>query len=138
MIEIYCDGSTPENPGNVGYPAFIVKRDDVEIKRSVRTIKGMANDDITCNISEYLAMEDAADYVVESGLNEESITFYSDSRLVIRQLQKRWKIKKPHLRKIADSIWKKLYKIKKYELVWIPRERNTEADELSKSLWQRW
>jgi len=50
-------------------------------------------------------------------------TIFTDSRLLVGQLTKGWKVKAPNLRKINIKCLKML-KERKAKLLWIPREEN--------------
>ena len=55
---------------------------------------------------------------------------YGDSKLVICQVSKQWKINLPHLRALAEKVWD-ITKDMNVSYKWIPREENTLADNLS-------
>ena len=58
------------------------------------------------------------------------LTVRGDSKLVVSQLSKQWKINLPHLRELAQEAWRIADGMSvTYE--WIPRERNKRADKLS-------
>jgi len=74
--------------------------------------------------------------------NDRKIKILGDSALVCNMVSKTWGHKKgrwlphkdaPHLRKLLDEVHL-LLKHYEYEVEWIPRERNHEADELSKQV----
>ena len=55
---------------------------------------------------------------------------YGDSKLVVCQLSKQWKINLPHLRELAKRAWEISEGMTvRYE--WVPRAKNKRADELS-------
>jgi ribonuclease HI len=53
-----------------------------------------------------------------------------DSKLVVCQVNRQWKINLPHLRSLAESAWR-LMDGMSLKLSWTPREGNKLADALS-------
>jgi ribonuclease HI len=58
------------------------------------------------------------------------IEIRGDSKLVVCQLKREWKINLPHLRELAARAWK-LMDGMSVRLVWVPRKENSLADALS-------
>ncbi|MFZ1721232.1 MAG: reverse transcriptase-like protein, partial [Microgenomates group bacterium] len=56
---------------------------------------------------------------------------YLDSKLVVEQLSKNWKIKEPRMKLLAENCWKTLISIpNSVSFRHIPREKNTDSDAL--------
>jgi ribonuclease HI len=53
-----------------------------------------------------------------------------DSKLVVCQVNGKWKINKPHLRALAERAWQLMEGVN-VRLAWVPREENCLADALS-------
>lgn len=98
MIEIYCDGLTEPNPGNATW-AIIAYKDGEELHRDY----GMMIGAHTNNQAEYQAMIEALRWAGGTG---ELCTIYSDSQLVVKQLNGEWAVKAeglvPWYRKACD------------------------------------
>ena len=61
------------------------------------------------------------------------MTVYSDSQLLVRQMQGIYRIKQPHLRVMFEEIRKILDQTSiQLEMVHIPREKNEQADSLAR------
>ncbi len=73
---------------------------------------------LTNNESEYMAVIHA----LKDNKNDD-IDIYSDSQLIVNQINKKWKIKEKGLKKLADEIWK-LSENREVKLYWVPRQRN--------------
>jgi ribonuclease HI len=58
------------------------------------------------------------------------IEIRGDSKLVVSQVNREWKINKPHLRVLAQEVWE-LMEGMKTRLIWVSREENRLADKLS-------
>jgi ribonuclease HI len=82
----------------------------------------------TNNEAEYAALIALIAGARSRGLDE--IEIRGDSKLIVSQVNREWKINKPHLRVLAKEAWD-LMKGMKVNLVWIPRDENHLADKLS-------
>jgi len=120
---VYIDGGcAPQNPGHAGF-AVVVRMRGAKMKVLSRYI-GVA----TNNVAEYTALIAGVRYAKEQGAT--SITVYSDSQLIVNQVNQKWKIKSDDLRPLNFQAREAL--IRSYpmawELLWIPREKNVLAD----------
>ena len=98
-MEVYTDGSCIPNPGPMGAAYVIISNDKIIHEDSFFLEKG------TNNIGEYMAVQKAIEYINKTDdLSKLSFTLFSDSNLVIKQLNKIWKIKDPILKEYYDSI----------------------------------
>jgi len=82
----------------------------------------------TNNEAEYLALILLLEEAGRRGIRE--LEIFGDSRLVVSQVSKVWKINEPRLRELAERAWT-LCEGKRVRFSWIPRERNARADTLS-------
>ena len=71
---------------------------------------------VTSNEAEYRAVLAAVTTIPGT------LEIFSDSQLVINQLNREWKIKKPGLKVLADLVWKNM--VPGTTFTWIPREEN--------------
>ena len=135
MIKAYFDGSCePINPnGNMGIGALIYVNDKVEWTYS-NTIKlgQYGFNETSNNLAEYLAFQSILTQLIEMGLKDEPICIYGDSKLVVEQMNGRWKIKHGTYSSQAIEAKKLLSSFSNVKIFWIPRERNQLADDLSK------
>ena len=87
---------------------------------------------VTNNIAEYRALigalEDVASRIEKAGrqVEEFNIAVKSDSQLVVNQVNGNWKIKRLHLRPLADKAKALLSKFQHTRLTWVSRD-NVEA-----------
>ncbi|MCD6576286.1 MAG: ribonuclease HI family protein [Nanoarchaeota archaeon] len=112
MIKIYTDGAARGNPGNAAV-GFVMFKGDKLIKKNIRYIGKATN-----NIAEYTAIINA----LRTAPRNEKVEIYSDSKLVVNQLNGDFKVKKEHLKKLYARA-KMLMKergVKKIE--WVPRD----------------
>lgn len=131
MIEAWFDGCCePKNPGGHAAWGAMVKLDGNAVYAAGGYCgfgAGMSN-----NVAEYSAFCAAAEECLKhAGV----IIFRGDSKLVVMQLQGKWKVNgglyKPFYDR-AVPLWKELRS--RASLNWIPREENDECDYLSKQV----
>ena len=60
----------------------------------------------------------------------------SDSELLVRQMLGRYKVKSPDLRPLHERAQKMARALAHFEIVHVPREQNSEADELARGGWR--
>lgn len=136
MYYVYCDGAIqPKNPGGHGVGGFVIKDVDETV-----LIKGAYDfgqyPELTNNAVEYGAVAAALQHLVKAGLTDKEVCIRTDSQLVVKQLNGEFgcSLKMAHMRSIVLR-WSKLFPAVTYE--WIPREKNKEADAMSRSLYVR-
>lgn len=119
----YFDGASRGNPGEAGAGALLVNDRDEAVWETARYLGKKTN-----NEAEYTALLLLLAAARERGVKE--IKIFGDSKLVVCQVSRQWKINLPHLRELAKEAWR-LMEGMKVELEWIPREQNKRADALS-------
>ena len=125
MKKIQFDGASKGNPGPMGIG--VVLFDDARI---VGTISERLANNGTNNIAEYTALLRGIKKARELGWKKFSIE--GDSELVIKQVKGIYRVRTQHLKELYNQVKQELAKIDSYDIRWIPRERNAEADRLSK------
>lgn len=80
------------------------------------------------NIAEYIGVILALNLGLENDVDD--LTIFSDSQLIVSQVNGEWKIKVPEFRTLRSQIWTLGMKFNSVELLWNPREDNVEADAL--------
>ncbi len=128
MITLYFDGlCRPRNPGGVATYGYVIYKDGKKVRSGYGVVgsgSGMTN-----NGAEYSALKRAAEWVREN-CAEDEIVIKGDSQLVIHQMNGTWQIKSETSKKFVPEI-RRLLTGRKTSFVWIPREQNAEADQLS-------
>jgi probable phosphoglycerate mutase len=132
---VHTDGASRCNPGHSAC-AFLVSLDG---KDPFKTHKEYLGDKVTNNQAEYRGMTLALAYLVELTTSSPvgsfaAITIYSDSQLVVEQINGAWKVRNAELRAPCQACQEHLRTLRdcghKVVLEWIPRERNSRADQL--------
>ena len=119
----YFDGASRGNPGEAGAGACIVREDGNPVWECAEYLGKKTN-----NEAEYAALLLLLNEARARGLT--GLEIRGDSKLVVCQFNREWKINKPHLRELAVRAWK-LAEGLDVRLAWVPRESNKLADALS-------
>lgn len=131
MIKCFFDGACePKNPGgNMGIGAYIERNNQVVLtySHSIPAAK-----DNTNNVAEYLAVKQILQYLTDNYFFNEEIVIYGDSKLVIEQLWGTWKMNKGAYIPVALECKYMVKKFSNIKGIWVPREQNQNADDLSK------
>ena len=120
---IHTDGGARGNPGPAAIGA-ILATEDGEIVAEISRVIGRA----TNNQAEYQAVVAALDKA--SALKAQELHFYLDSELVVKQLNREYKVKNKELIPLFVSVYNKTLQFKKVKFTHIPREQNKAADAL--------
>ncbi len=129
---MYVDGlAEPSNPGTGTYGYVIY-----DGHRRVAEGEGLAGRDVTNNYAEYTALAEALRKVMEMHLAGE-VVVRSDSQLLVGQMSKGWAVKGggyvTKLKEARDL----LAEFGSVTFEWIPREKNSEADLLSRIAYEK-
>ncbi|NOX71324.1 MAG: ribonuclease HI family protein, partial [Candidatus Micrarchaeota archaeon] len=111
---VYTDGASRGNPGQAAIAFMITKEDGTLILEKAERIGLDTN-----NVAEYKALIKALEFAKRYQYKE--IICYSDSRLMINQLNGTFKIKKPHLERLKDLVMKNADSFETIEFRNVPR-----------------
>lgn len=129
LLKIFTDGGSRGNPGTAGIGVHIVDDKDQTVSDCHEFIGITTN-----NVAEYRAVIVATKWLQDfSKQNEvEKVEFYLDSKLVVEQVKKNWKINESHLQDLAGEVWQELKKLSvPYSFTHVRREMNKVADFLA-------
>lgn len=65
-------------------------------------------------------------------LGAKTVDLYSDSQLIVRQITGQYQCKAAHLKPYLEEVREEIDQFDRVKVAWIPREKNTIADEESK------
>ncbi|MGY0886849.1 bifunctional RNase H/acid phosphatase [Corynebacterium aurimucosum] len=125
-LVIFADGGSRGNPGIAGSGTAVYNEDRSQVLKEIAYVVGQKS---TNNVAEYHGLLRGLEAAVELGADE--VEFYMDSKLVVEQMNGRWKIKHPDMQKLAIEARRLLNQIPRFSLEWVPRAKNSVADELS-------
>ncbi len=123
-IIIFSDGGARGNPGPAGIGAVLYD----ENKKIVSEISQYLGE-TTNNQAEYRAL--IAALKEAKRLKAEELACYLDSELVVKQLNREYKIKNKDLAPLFLEVYNLSLSFKKISFTHIPREKNTVADSLA-------
>ena len=113
-LEVYTDGASRGNPGPAAYGFIIVKNNEILFEES-KTMGTTTN-----NTAEYYAIISALKKAQEFAT--ESVIVYSDSELVIKQINNQYRITKPHLAQLRAELATVQKKFRDIRFRNVPRE----------------
>ena len=124
MIEVFTDGRAEPNPG-LGTYGYVI----YEGGERTHSGHGVAGQGVTNNYAEYFCLTKALERL--KARRDDPITVFSDSSLLVNQMQGNWKVKGgQYAGKFAEAK-EMASEFSRLTFKWIPREKNTEADELT-------
>jgi ribonuclease HI len=129
LLKIFTDGGARGNPGTAGIGIHVMDESDFTIHDHSEYVGETTN-----NVSEYKGLLIALTWLETFSKENkiEKIEIFMDSKLVVEQINKNWKIKQDHLAELAFQIWAKLDNIAlPYKLSHVRREKNKVADLLA-------
>jgi len=85
--------------------------------------------EMSCNVAEYAGVIAVLRFLLKNHISQGVI--YGDSKLVVQQLNGKWKVRRGLYYKWAKEAQNLKQQLPKVVLRWIPRERNREADYLA-------
>ncbi len=124
QVELFTDGGSRGNPGSAG-AAFILK--DTNGRRILA--RGLFLGQTTNNVAEYTAVKEGLAAAKEQGA--QSVCLFSDSELLVKQLNGKYKVKSENLRPLYADCMDLLMSFTSWQAVYIPREKNAQADALA-------
>lgn len=124
MIEVFTDGRAEPNPG-LGTYGYVVYEDG----RRTHSEHGVAGHGVTNNYAEYFCLVRALEHI--AGRSDEETTVFSDSTLLVNQMTGKWRFKRGAYSGVYLEAKRLAAGFSRLTFVWIPRERNAEADELT-------
>src|SRR5271156_1022524 len=118
------DGASRGNPGPASYA--VVLRDPAG-KIALELAKNIGRE--TNNVAEYFALLAALDYAASH--NIAALRVRSDSELLVRQMQGRYKVKSPDLKPLHERASKLSRQLQYFAIEHVRRELNRDADALA-------
>ena len=113
ILKIYADGAARGNPGPAAC-AFVFVLNNQIIHSDVSFIGTATN-----NQAEYQAIINALKAVTQ--FQPMHIQVYSDSNLVIQQINRKWRVNVPHLLKLYNQVYRLKEKFEKAEFSHVRR-----------------
>jgi ribonuclease HI len=132
---IYTDGGASGNPGKAAIGILIYKlkqNKKILIKEYSKPLEGIK----TNNEAEYealiFALNKLKQLIGKKNIKNSAIEINSDSQLLVKQLNREYKIENQNIIPLFIKTWNLLVEFPKVKIINIPREKNKLADSLVK------
>lgn len=122
-IDVYIDGAARGNPGPAGIGVVI--KDGPKLIGEIGAYIGKS----TNNIAEYMALVRGLEEVLIRGFR--SANFYSDSELLVKQLNGEYKVKHENLVPLHYHVLTLVDRMKDFSIKHVTREKNEHADKMA-------
>jgi len=126
----HCDGGSRGNPGPSGYGAVV---EDAQGRVVAELSEFLGNQ--TNNYAEYHGMLAVLAWAVEHGAKR--LCVISDSELMVKQMQGKYKVNSPGLRPLWEEARKLSRRLERFEMRHTLRGGNKEADRLANEAMDR-
>lgn len=123
-MDIYIDGSSIGNPGDASV-GIIFQEGEITVKNISRRIGTQTN-----NVAEYTALVLALQEALI--MKAKSITVYSDSELLCKQIKGEYRVKNEALKNLFYQATDLIQGFDNFCIQQIPREKNRGADKLAR------
>ena len=127
---VYADGASRGNPGPASIGAVVYDDSGSELHTVSRRIGRATN-----NEAEYHAAIAALEAALALGGRD--IELRMDSELVVRQLDSRYKVRNPALRRLFGRVKDLQWRFASFEVRHVRREGNRRADQLANQAFDR-
>jgi ribonuclease HI len=118
------DGASRGNPGPAAYAVILRGHDGAKLYEIGKYIGRETN-----NVAEYYGLIAALDYAANHGIR--ALRIRSDSELLVRQMQRRYKVKNAALKPLFERAQKLARSLEYFAIEHVPRESNRNADALA-------
>ncbi len=133
QLFINTDGGSRGNPGKSGIGITVVDENN-QVVHEISQYLGLK----TNNEAEYQAVIESLKWLTTSNLSPTFVTWRLDSKLVVEQVNRQWKIKEARLQVLAGECWQLLSVLSSpRKFIYVPRAENARADELANKAMDR-
>ncbi len=123
-VIINTDGTAEPNPGAAAIGA-IIRDEQGKVMATISQSIGRA----TNNQAEYRAIVTALETAIRLGAQQ--VTLRSDSELVVRQLNRQYRVKAATIKPLYQQVRQLLDQLGGFTIIHIPRQQNRQADRLA-------
>lgn len=123
-VQAWIDGGSRGNPGPAAAGVVIATADDGTVVHEAGIYLGRA----TCNQAEYRGL--LAALMAAARLGATHVQVFSDSELLVRQMNGEYRVRNLGLRELFEEAWALCRQFGRCTFQHVPRDRNTRADGL--------
>ncbi len=120
IATMHIDGASRGNPGKAAY-AVVLARPGEPVVEEADTIGAASN-----NVAEYTALVEGLALAIELGVKR--LNVFSDSELLVKQMNGEYKVKSEDLRELFDEACRLRRQFEKVAIAHVRREQNKRAD----------
>lgn len=137
---VYFDGlCEPRNPGGVATYGIVIQRNG----KTIYEDGGLAEaepwtDDASNNVAEYSAVIKALEWLDQNEKHDSSVIIRGDSKLIVNQLNGKFKVKSLRIIELHHKAKKLLSKFRHLKIEWVDRSLNEEADRLTRIAYKKY
>ena len=124
-VSMFCDGGSRGNPGVAGSGSVVYGEGGETLAEIAYVVGAKASN----NVAEYHGLLRGLEAARDLGATAVDVSM--DSKLVVEQMTGRWKIKHPDMQALARKARALAQGFDQVTYTWVPRAKNTKADELS-------
>ena len=126
----HCDGGARGNPGPAGYGAVITDEAGVKLAELSEYLGKRTN-----NYAEYSGLLGVLQWSLDHGVA--NLRVVSDSELMVKQVQGRYKVNSPDLRPLFEEARRRIAKLSSFQITHALRHKNKDADRLANEAMDR-
>ncbi|GAA3747006.1 ribonuclease HI family protein [Terriglobus aquaticus] len=126
----HCDGGARGNPGPAGYGAVITDEAGAKLAELSEYLGKRTN-----NYAEYSGLLGVLQWSLDHGVNH--LRVVSDSELMVKQVQGRYKVNSPDLRPLFEEARRRIAKLDSFQITHALRHKNKDADRLANEAMDR-
>ena len=119
----YTDGASRGNPGPAAAGFILIDSNGTQLQAKAFFLGRNTN-----NVAEYTGVVKAIEAAVK--INAERLTVFSDSQLLVRQINGQYKVKSEQIRPLFQKAVELLSRFGSWKVQFVGREKNKEADKL--------
>jgi ribonuclease HI len=123
-LRLHVDGASRGNPGEAGFGVHVTDPEGSEVAALYGYLGRATN-----NVAEYQALLHGLRFALDRGAAR--VEVYSDSELLVRQIEGRYRVKNAGLVPLHREARGLLARFERARVAHVPRERNREADALA-------
>ncbi len=129
-VTAHCDGGSRGNPGPAGYGAQVTAADGTVLAELSEYLGKQTN-----NYAEYSGLLGVLAWALETGTG--NIRVISDSELMVKQIQGRYKVNSPDLRPLFEEAKRRIARLDSFQITHALRHKNKDADRLANEAMDR-
>jgi ribonuclease HI len=123
-ISAHCDGGARGNPGPAGFGVYVQSHEGMVLAELSEFIGFKTN-----NVAEYSGLLAALDFALQNG--HPRLRVVSDSELMVKQIQGKYKVNSPDLKPLHEAAKKKIAQLEAFQIEHALRAKNKHADRLA-------